>query len=126
MNYITSFPKEQQSAIKDMIATGTVTSEEAIKLQSMLPGVAEQTMQFGRTMQAGGKINAEQMNSARNNAIREAKDSVMRNKARGMYDKEAGEAYVGAANLASMEIDGLSKAMGEQSKATDKANLAEN
>jgi hypothetical protein len=50
----------------------------------------------------------------------------MRNKARGMYDKEAGEAYVGAANLASMEIDGLSKAMGEQSKATDKANLAEN
>ena len=126
MNYITSFPKEQQSAIKDMIATGNVTSEEAIKLQSMLPGVAEQTMQFGRTMQAGGKINAEQMNSARNNAIREAKDSVMRNKARGMYDKEAGEAYVGAANLASMEIDGLSKAMGEQSKATDKANLAEN
>jgi hypothetical protein len=126
MNYITSFPKEQQAAIKDMIATGNVTSEEAIKLQSMLPGVAEQTMQFGRTMQAGGKINAEQMNSARNNAIKEAKDSVMRNKARGMYDKEAGEAYVGAANLASMEIDGLSKAMGEQSKATDKANLAEN
>jgi hypothetical protein len=126
MNYITSFPKEQQAAIKDMIATGNVTSEEAIKLQSMLPGVAEQTMQFGRTMQAGGKINAEQMNSARNNAIKEAKDSVMRNKARGMYDKEAGEAYVGAANLAAMEIDGLSKAMGEQSKATDKANLAEN
>jgi hypothetical protein len=126
MNYITSFPKEQQAAIKDMIATGNVTSEEAIKLQSMLPGVAEQTMQFGRTMQAGGKINAEQMNSARNNAIKEAKDSVMRNKARGLYDKEAGEAYVGAANLAAMEIDGLSKAMGEQSKATDKANLAEN
>ena len=126
MNYITSFPKEQQAAIKDMIATGNVTSEEAIKLQSMLPGVAEQTMQFGRTMQAGGKINADQMNSARNNAIREAKDSVMRNKARGMYDKEAGEAYVGAANLAAMEIDGLSKAMGEQGKATDKANLAEN
>ena len=126
MNYITSFPKEQQAAIKDMIATGNVTSEEAIKLQSMLPGVAEQTMQFGRTMQAGGKINAEQMNSARNNAIKEAKDSVMRNKARGMYDKEAGEAYVGAANLAAMEIDGLSKAMGEQGKATEKANLAEN
>ena len=61
MNYITSFPKEQQAAIKDMIATGNVTSEEAIKLQSMLPGVAEQTMQFGRTMQAGGKINTEQI-----------------------------------------------------------------
>lgn len=126
MAYITSFPKEQQAAIKDMIATGNVTSEEAIKLQSMLPGVAEQTMQFGRTMQAGGKINSDQMNAARNNAIREAKDSVMRNKARGMYDKEAGEAYVGAANLAAMEIDGYSKAIGEQGKATEKANLAEN
>jgi hypothetical protein len=126
MNYITSFPAEQQKAIKDMIATGNVTSEEAIKLQSLLPGVAEQTMQFGRTMQAGGKINADQFNAARNNAIKEAKDSAIRNKNAGMYDKERGEAYVGVVNLASKEIDGYSKAIGEQSKATDKANLAEN
>jgi hypothetical protein len=126
MAYITSFPKEQQKAIKDMIATGNVTSEEAIKLQSLLPGVAEQTMQFGRTMQAGGKINAEQFNAARNNSIREAKDSALRNKNAGLYDKERGEAYVGVVELASKEIDGYSKAIGEQSKATDKANLAEN
>jgi hypothetical protein len=126
MAYITSFQQEQQKAIKDMIATGNVTSEEAIKLQSLLPGVAEQTMQFGRTMQAGGRINAEQFNSARNNAIREAKDSAIRNRNAGLYDKERGEAYVGVVNLASKEIDGYSKAIGEQSKATSKANLAEN
>jgi predicted chitinase len=126
MSYITSFPKEQQGAIADMIATGNVTTEEAIKLQSMLPGVAQQTMQFGRTLQAGGKINQDTLNQAKNSAILEAKDSVKRNKARGLYDAEAGATYVAMADLAAQKVDGYSQAIGEQGKATEKANLAEN
>jgi hypothetical protein len=126
MSYITSFPKEQQGAIADMIATGNVTTEEAIKLQSMLPGVAQQTMQFGRTLQAGGKINQDTLNQAKNSAILEAKDSVKRNKARGLYDAEAGATYVAMADLAAQKVDGYSQAIGEQGKAVDKANLAEN
>ncbi len=126
MSYITSFPAEQQAAIADMIATGNVTTEEAIKLQSMLPGVAQQTMEFGRTLQAGGKINQDQLNQAKNNAIREAKDSVARNKARGLYDAEAGSTFVAMADLAAQKVDGYSQAIGEQAKATKNANLAEN
>lgn len=126
MSYITSFPKEQQGAIADMIATGNVTTEEAIKLQSMLPGVAQQTMEFGRTLQAGGKVNQDALNQAKNNAINEAKESVKRNKARGLYDQEAGSTYVAMADLAAQKVDGYSQAIGEQAKATEKANLAEN
>jgi hypothetical protein len=126
MSYITSFPAEQQAAIADMIATGNVTTDEAIKLQSMLPGVAEQTMQFGRTLQAGGKINQDTLNQAKNSAILEAKESVKRNKARGLYDAEAGATYVAMADLAAQKVDGYSQAIGEQGKATAKANLAEN
>ena len=125
MSYITSFPKEQQGAIADMIATGNVTTEEAIKLQSMLPGVAQQTMQFGRTLQAGGKINQDTLNQAKNSAILEAKDSVKRNKARGLYDAEAGATYVAMADLAAQKVDGYSQAIGEQGKAAEKVNLAE-
>lgn len=126
MAYITSFPKEQQGAIADMIATGNVTTEDSIKLQSMLPGVAQRTMEFGRVLQAGGKITQDQLNASKNAAILEAKDSVKRNKARGMYDEEAGKQYVAMADLAAQQVNGYSKAIGEQGKATAQANLAEN
>ncbi len=126
MAYITSFPKEQQAAIADMIATGNTTTEEAIQLQSMLPGVAQRTMEFGRTLQAGGKINQDALNQAKNSAIIEAQDSVKRNKMRGMYDEQAGKQFVGMANLAAQKVDGYSQAIGEQATATKNANLAEN
>jgi hypothetical protein len=126
MSYITSFPKEQQGAIADMIATGNVTTEEAIKLQSMLPGVAQKTMEFGRTLQAGGRISQDTLNQAKNSAILEAKDSVKRNKQRGLFDAEAGATYVAMADLAAQKVDGFSQAIGEQGKSVEKANLAEN
>lgn len=126
MAYITSFPKEQQAAIADMIATGNTTTEEAIQLQSMLPGVAQRTMEFGRTLQAGGKINQDALNQAKNSAILEAQESVKRNKMRGMYDEQAGKTYVGMADLAAQKVDGYSQAIGEQGKAAKNANLAEN
>lgn len=125
MAYITSFPKEQQGAIADMIATGNVTTEEAIKLQSLLPGVAERTMQFGRTLQAGGKISQDSLNQAKNASILEAQESVKRNKARGLYDKEAGAQYVAMADLAAQKVNGYAQAIDEQGKAVAKKNLAE-
>ena len=126
MSYITSFPAEQQGAIADMIATGNVTTEEAIKLQSMLPGVAQKTMEFGRTLQAGGRINQDALNQAKNSAILEAKDSVKRNKARGLFDESVNAQFASMADLAAQKVDGYSQAIGEQAKATEKANLAEN
>ncbi len=125
MAYITSFPKEQQGAIADMIATGNVTTEEAIKLQSLLPGVAERTMQFGRTLNAGGKITADSLNQAKNASILEAQESVKRNKARGLYDKEAGAQFVAMADLAAQKVNGYSQAIDEQGKSVAKKNLAE-
>jgi hypothetical protein len=87
MTYIQSFPKAQRAAIADMIATGNVTTQEAIDLQSLLPGVAEKTMEFGRTLQAGGRINKDTMNQALNNASAEARASTKQNDARLRYDE---------------------------------------
>jgi hypothetical protein len=126
MSYITSFPAEQQGAIADMIATGNVTTEEAIKLQSMLPGVAQKTMEFGRTLQAGGRISQDTLNQTKNAAILEAKDSVKRNKQRGLFDESVNSQFAAMADLAAQKVDGYSQAIGEQAKATEKANLAEN
>lgn len=125
MNYITSFPKEQQAAIKDMIATGNITSEEAIKLNALMPGAAQQAMEFGRTLQAGGKISRDSFNTAKNSAILEARERKAQMKDQGLYNKEFAETYVGMADLAAQEVDGLNKAYAEQAEATKSANQAE-
>jgi predicted chitinase len=125
MKYITSFPKEQQAAIKDMIATGNITSEQAIKLNALMPGAAKQAMSFGRTLQQGGKISSDSMNAARNNAIQEARINVKRYKDQGLYNQEMGETYVGMAELAAYEMDELNKATKEAAETTRKSNNAE-
>jgi hypothetical protein len=125
MAYITSFPKEQQAAIKDMIATGTITSEEALKLNALMPGAAAQAMEFGRTLQAGGKISRDSMNAAKNNAIVEAKTNTLRYKEQGLFNKEMAETYVGMAELASQEVDGMAKAYKQAAQTAEQQNLAE-
>jgi hypothetical protein len=125
MAYITSFPQEQQAAIKDMIATGTATSEESVKLAAMMPGLANQAMAFGRTLQAGGKITQDQMNRSRDAAINEAKQNQLRYKSQGQFNTEMGQAYVGMANLASKTAGDWAQAQKEGTEATKKANQAE-
>ena len=125
MAYITSFPKEQQSAIKDMIATGNITSEEAIKLNAMMPGAAQQAMAFGKTLQEGGQISKESFNAAKNNAIKEAGVRVKEMKDQGLYNQEMASTYVGMADLAAQKIDGVNQAYEEQAKSVEKANQAE-
>lgn len=126
MNYITSFPAEQQAAIKDMIATGTATTEEAIKLNAMLPGAAQQAMEFGRQMKAGGRISQDAMNTAKNSAIMEAREREISMREQGLFNKEFSEAYLGTSNLARQEIDGYSTALKQGADAQKKSNLAEN
>ena len=125
MTMIQSFPKEQQAAIKDMIATGQVTSEEALKLNAMMPGAASQIMSFGRTLQAGGKISKEQMALTMDSAIMEAKENEIRYKQQGMFNEEMQQTYLGMSDLARREVGGMAKAFGEQAGTVGKANLAQ-
>jgi predicted chitinase len=126
MTYIQSFPKAQRAAIADMIATGNTTTEEAIQLQSLLPGVAAQTMEFGRQLQAGGRISKDTMNQALNNASREAKESAKANSERFKFDESIQKQGGAVFELASRKTDAFGQAMTEQANATKNANLAEN
>ena len=126
MTYIQSFPKAQRAAVADMIATGNTTTEASIQFQSLLPGAAAQTMEFSRQLQAGGRISKDTMNQALNNASKEAKQSAKINSERFKYD-ESIQAQGGAVfELAARKTDAFGQAMGEQAKATQNANLAEN
>jgi uncharacterized membrane protein YgcG len=125
LTYIQSFPKAQQSAIKDMLATGTITSEEGVKMAAMYPKLASQMQAHGRTLQAGGQINKEAMNTTRNSAIEEARERNKTLKSVGQFNKEMGDTYAGGAELARQKINGLAQATEEQTEVANKANQAE-
>jgi hypothetical protein len=125
LSYITSFPKAQQGAIKDMLATGTITTEEGVKMAAMYPELARQSQAFGRTLAAGGTISKEAMNSAKNNAIEEARVRNKNLSSVGKFNKEMGDTYAGGAQLARQKINGLAQATAEQTEVAKKANQAE-
>ena len=125
LTYIQSFPKAQQSAIKDMLATGTITSEEGVKMAAMYPKLASQMQAHGRTLQAGGQINKEAMNTTRNSAIEEARERNKTLKSVGQFNKEMGDTYSGGAELARQKINGLAQASDEQAKTIKAASQAE-
>jgi chemotaxis protein histidine kinase CheA len=125
LTYIQSFPKAQQSAIKDMLATGTITSEEGVKMAAMYPKLASQMQAHGRTLQAGGQISKEAMNSTRNAGIEEARERNKTLKSVGQFNKEMGDTYSGGAELARQKINGLAQATQEQADVAKKASQAE-
>jgi hypothetical protein len=124
LSYITSFPKAQQGAIKDMLATGTITTEEGVKMAAMYPELARQSQAFGRTLAAGGTISKEAMNTAKNSAIAEARERNKNLSSVGKFNKEMGDTYAGGAQLARQSIDGLSKASKEQTDTIKNADQA--
>jgi chemotaxis protein histidine kinase CheA len=124
LSYISSFPKAQQGAIKDMLATGTITTEEGVKMAAMYPELARQSQAFGRTLAAGGTISKEAMNTAKNSAIAEARERNKNLSSVGKFNKEMGDTYAGGAQLARQSIDGLSKASAEQATTIKNADQA--
>ena len=124
LSYITSFPKAQQGAIKDMLATGTITTEEGVKMAAMYPELARQSQAFGRTLASGGTISKEAMNTAKNSAIAEARERNKNLSSVGKFNKEMGDTYAGGAQLARQSIDGLSKASKEQTDTIKNADQA--
>jgi len=120
MNFITSFPKEQQAAVKDMIATGNITSDAAVKFNAQMGGTAQEVMKMGQIINSGGKVSKAQYDSAYKDAVGEAKQRAKSQelKTMGQYAyNEFGESVIGVAELAARDIDGKQKAMTAQEKA---------
>ena len=123
-NFITSFPKEQQAAVKDMIATGSITSEAASKMQTQMGGTAQQIMQYGQILKQGGKLSKTQLDGTYRNAVLEAKarSKTAEFQTIGSYAYgEFGDAILGVAELAARDADGKKKALTEQEKAAQGA-----
>ena len=119
-NFVSSFPKEQQEAVKDMIATGNITSDAAIMFNQQMGGTAQEVMNMGNIIKSGGKLTQQHYDNAYKGAIREAKVAAGSDEARtqALYNSQQfGNTYIGLAELAKRDINGKEKALTEQEKA---------
>ena len=119
-NFISQFPKEQQEAVKDMIATGNITSDAAIMFNQQMGGTAQEVMRMGNVIRGGGKLTQQSYDNAYKGAIAEAKIASQSEDARtqALYNSQQfGNTYIGLAELAKRDINGKEKALSEQEKA---------
>lgn len=118
-SFVSSFPKSQQAAIKDMLTTGNITSEAAVKFNAMMGGTAQEVMAMGQAINSGRKLTQAEIDKTKNNSIAEAqsKRASAEFKTMGQYVGEMGETVVGINELANQEIGGRQKALSAQEKA---------
>jgi hypothetical protein len=118
-NFISSFPKEQQEAVKEMIATGNITSEAGVMLNNSMPGLAESIIAQGNAVRNGVKVTEASYDRIYANGVREAKINSKSEEARTQAlfnSQQFGNAYIGMAELAKRDADGKKKALTEQEK----------
>ena len=114
MSFITSFPESSQGAIKDMISTGTATSQAAKDFAALNGNTAAEIMRHGGVIRRGGKITDEALAQTKKNAIKEAKISEERFRDQGLFNKDLSEAYLAQSDLARQDENGKEKALAEQ------------
>jgi len=118
-NLMDSIPAEHQEGMKEIIATGTATSEAGKKALAFLPDSARNMMQLNQQIRTTGKMGADQ--AARINAAYKAevdnftKSGVAENMA--LYGDDASKRfYVGAMDAAANQKT-LGQVQAEQQKA---------
>ena len=119
-NLIQSVPKEHQAAVKDMVTTGRVTSQEAARFAAMMPKAAQNFIGVGQALNRGEKLTKSSMDRVRDNYIDEAKDSLKRNQNLLINSRNFDNETIGMAEAANKTKGAFAQAAAEQEK-TNKA-----
>jgi phage-related protein len=123
---IASYPKQHQAAIKDMVATGNITSDAAIKFNAMMPQAAGKFMQMGRTLDAGGKLTKEATQGTYDAYLDEAKVARDRNKNLVKFNRDYDNEFSGIVEATGRQKGAHKKIAAEQEKqAADEKSSAE-
>jgi len=117
-NLMDSIPAEHQEGMKEIIATGTATSEAGKKALAFLPDSAKNMMSLNQQIRTTGKLGADQANQLNAAYQRETQAFVKSGAAENMalYGDEASKRFfVGAADAAAREKN-LAQITAEQQK----------
>ena len=126
-NLMDSIPAEHQEGMKEIIATGTATSEAGKKALAFLPDSAKNMMSLNQQIRTTGKMGADQANQLNAAYQRETQAFVKSGAAENMalYGDEASKRFfVGAADAAAREKN-LAQITAEQQKAASERKAKE-
>lgn len=106
-----SIPKEHQAGLKEIMATGTATSEEGVKALAFLKGMGVDAQGFGQQIRATGKLTKDQMvkfgEDYQKGATQFAKSGLA--DTLGKFGDEGQKAFV----VAAMDVAARSKTFGQ-------------
>jgi hypothetical protein len=119
---VTGLPEPLRAVAKDIMATGTATTEESQKFTAMMPKSAAMMQEFAAKTQRGEKISQEERNKLNNLMAQEGKQAASQYKDIGRYSAEFAtqtNLFTAASNIGQ---DALKKAAASQDEAAAKAD----
>jgi hypothetical protein len=122
MNTVERLPKPLQDIAKDIMVTGTATTEESQKFSATMPKSAELMRKFAEITNKGGTISADMQNQLRETMRVEGETAKIQYADQGKYNKEMGSTYmtyVAAANMQKDAIKSATEAQAKAAKSTD-------
>ena len=122
MNTINGLPPGLRDVAKDIMVTGTATTEESQRFSSMMPRSAEMMRKFAQITDSGGRVTAEMQQELQNLMAQEGKQKQAEMRSVGMYNKEFAGTMMQVNNAAAMNKDALTDAEKAQLKAQEETD----
>jgi hypothetical protein len=122
MNTINGLPPGLRDVAKDIMVTGTATTEESRNFSALMPQSAEMMRKFAQITEGGGKVTAEMQQELQNLMAQEGKQKKAEMRSVGMYNKELAGTYGQINMAAAMNKDALTDAEKAQLKAQEETD----
>jgi len=124
-NTVNMLPAGLQDVAKDIMVTGTATTEESQKFMAMMPKSAALMQKYAAITDAGGTITAEMQNELNNMLSAEGKAAKQQYAVLGKYNKDMAGAYMNTVQASNIQVDAMKNGTKEQKEAAEKqATLA--
>jgi hypothetical protein len=122
MNTINGLPPGLRDVAKDIMVTGTATTEEAQKFSSLMPRSAELMRKYAEVTDKGGTVTKAMQQELQNTMAMEGKAAKAQYATVGKYNKEFATTYNQMSQAAGMNKDALTDAEKAQLKAQEETD----
>jgi len=124
-NTVNMLPPGLRDVAKDIMVTGTATTEESQKFMAMMPKSAALMQKYAAITDAGGTITAEMQNELNNMLAAEGESAKKQYATIGKYNKDMAGVYMNTVQASNIQNDAMKNATKEQKEAAEKqATLA--
>ena len=121
-NTVNGLPAGLRDVAKDIMVTGTATTEEAQKFSALMPKSAQMMQKFAAITESGGTITKEMQQELQNTMAEEGKAQKANLKSQGQYNKEMAGTYMGIVQASNMQKDAITGATKAQNEASEGAD----